>query len=306
MDHDRPIGGLLRDWRERRGLSQLALSVRSGISTRHISFVETGRTTPTPGMLERFAEHLEIPLRERNRLLVAAGHAPGYPERPLDDPDLAEARAAVHRVLRAHEPYPALAVDRRWNLLFANSAFEIFLDGVQPELLRPPINMMRLGLHPGGFAPRLRNLAQLRGFLLPRLARQAAQTGDGELSALYEELSSFATDAAAARIDPAEIAMTIELRHRDAELRFFNTIMTFGAAFDVTLDEIAIEAYFPADSATADYLHAWARTQSASARARPSSKKASRLDAVRSSSRGRSAPNDAFQNSPVRGVHGPT
>lgn len=235
---------------------------------------------------------------------IAAGHAPVYRERPLDDPDLTEAHAAVRRVLRAHEPFPALAVDRRWNLLLANSAAEIFFDGVAPELLRPPVNMMRLGLHPDGFAPRLRNPDQLRRFLLPRLARQAARTGDGELAALHEELSGYATETGAARIDPAEIAMRIDLRHRDADLCFFNTITTFGAAFDVTLDEIAIEAYFPADAATADYLHALAQPSSASTR--PSSKNASRLEAVGSSARERSAPNEAFQNSPVRGVHGPT
>ncbi|MEV0292276.1 helix-turn-helix domain-containing protein [Nocardia sp. NPDC050710] len=259
MEQDRPVGVLLREWRLRRGLSQLELSVQSGISTRHVSFVETGRTVPSPAMLERFAEHLSIPLRERNRLLVAAGHAPSYRHRPLDDPDLDTALTAVRRVLDGHEPYPALAVDRRWNLLFANAAFEIFLDGVHADLLRPPINMMRLGLHPKGFASRLRNLNQVRGYLLPRLARQAAQTGDFELASLHEELIAYATESAPAAPDPAEVALPIQIRHRGASLCFFNTITTFGAAFDVTLDEIAIEAYFPADAVTADHLHALAR-----------------------------------------------
>ncbi|MFD0360959.1 helix-turn-helix domain-containing protein [Nocardia sp. GCM10030253] len=259
MDHDRPVGALLREWRTRRALSQLELSIRSGISARHVSFVETGRTIPSPAMLERFAEHLNIPLRERNRLLLAAGHAPAYRQRPLDDPDLAEAEAAVRRVMDAQEPYPALALDRRWNLLFANSAAEIFFQDVGAGLLEPPINMMRLGLHPSGFAPRVRNLAQVRGFLLPRLARQAAHTGDPELAALHEELSRYATDTEPVRLDPADVALTIQLRHGGTDLSLFSTIMTFGAAFDVTLDEIAVESFFPADAVTADYLHALAR-----------------------------------------------
>ncbi|MEV6392673.1 helix-turn-helix transcriptional regulator [Nocardia xishanensis] len=253
MDHDRPVGALLREWRVRRGLSQLALSVRSGISTRHISFVETGRTLPSPDMLDRFAGHLDIPLRERNRLLVAAGHAPRYRQRPIDDPELAEAMQAVRRVLTAHEPYPALAVDRRWNLLYGNASARIFLDGVAPELLAPPINMMRLGLHPRGFAPRVRNLTQVRGFLLPRLARQAFHTGDPELAALHEELSGYA-EKSPDPVDPADVALPIHLAHGGARLCLYSTIMTFGAAFDITLDEIAIETYLPADAATAEYL----------------------------------------------------
>ncbi|WP_330256446.1 helix-turn-helix transcriptional regulator [Nocardia sp. NBC_00565] len=254
MDNDRRVGALLRDWRLRRKLSQLELSVQSGISTRHVSFVETGRTIPSPAMIERFAEHLGIPLRERNRLLVAAGHAPTYQHRALDDPDLTHARTAVRRVLDAHKPFPALAIDRQWNLLFANAAAEVFFEDVSAELLEPPINMMRIGLHPKGFASRVRNIEQVRGFLLTRLARQAAESGDPELIALHEELSAFGRADGPVRLDPADIALPIHLRHRDAELSLFNTIMRFGAAFDVTLDEIAIESYFPADAATAAYL----------------------------------------------------
>ncbi|MFE7800851.1 helix-turn-helix domain-containing protein [Nocardia sp. NPDC057440] len=262
MDQDRPAGALLREWRTRRKLSQLELSIRSGISARHISFVETGRTIPSPAMIERFTEHLNIPLRERNRLLMAAGHAPSYRQRPLDDPDLAEAEAAVRRVMDAQEPFPALALDRRWNLLFANAAAEIFFHDVRGALLELPINVMRLGLHPDGFAPRVRNLAQVRGFLLPRLARQAAYTGDPELAALHEELSHYATDTDPVHIDPADVALTIQLRHRGMDLSLFSTITTFGAAFDVTLDEITVESFFPADATTADYLHALARATS--------------------------------------------
>lgn len=259
MDSESPVGALLREWRLRRRLSQLELSVQSGISTRHVSFVETGRTIPSPAMVERFAEHLGIPLRERNRLLVAAGYAPTYRHRALDDPDLAQARAAVRRVLDAHEPFPALAIDRRWNLLFANTAAEVFFEGVAAELLEPPINMMRIGLHPEGFARRVRNIEQVRGFLLPRLARQAALSGDPELVALHAELSVFASEGAFPKVDPSEVALPINLDHRGTQLSLFNTIMRFGAAFDVTLDEIAIESYFPADQTTSDYLHSFAR-----------------------------------------------
>ncbi|MEV6559032.1 helix-turn-helix transcriptional regulator [Nocardia sp. NPDC051756] len=259
MEHgDRPVGELLREWRLRRGLSQLELSIQADVSSRHVSFVETGRTIPSAAMVERFAEQLNVPLRERNLLLVAAGHAPVYRHRAPDDPELARARDAIRRVLDLHEPFPALAVDRRWNLLFANAATRVFFDEVDPELLRPPVNMMRIGLHPNGFGDRLRNADQVRGFLLPRLARQAAQTGDPELRTLHDELSAYHPTAEPTPIDPADVALPIRIRHRDTELCFFNTITTFGAPFDITLDEIAVEAYFPSDATTSDYLHALA------------------------------------------------
>ncbi|WP_214409177.1 helix-turn-helix transcriptional regulator [Sphaerisporangium fuscum] len=251
MSKDRPVGELLREWRRRRQLSQLDLAIQAEVSSRHVSFVETGRTIPSRPMVLHLAEHLRVPLRDRNRLLVAAGYAPVYQERPLDDPDLTAAREALHQILRGHEPNPALVVDRRWNLVFANSAADVFLDGVAPALLEPPVNMMRLGLHPAGFAPRLLNLDQVRGFLLPRLARQVHRTGDPQLSDLYSELLSYGAPDPVRPPDPADIAMPIRIRHRGAELSLINTITTFGAAFDVTLEEIAIEAYFPADARTA-------------------------------------------------------
>ncbi|WP_067816646.1 helix-turn-helix domain-containing protein [Actinomadura kijaniata] len=254
MTGDRPIGDLLREWRHRSGLSQLDLAIQADVSARHVSFVETGRTIPSSAMVLRLAEHLGVPLRERNRLLVAAGHAPVVRERPLEDPDLASARGALEQILRGHEPYPALAVDRRWNLLSANAAIDVFLEDVEPSLLEPPVNMMRLGLHPDGFAPRLRNLDQVRAHLLPRLARQVARSGDPELSALYEELLSYGPEDDPPPPDPADIALPLRIRHRGAELCFINTVTTFGAAFDVTLEEIAVEAYFPADDATARFF----------------------------------------------------
>jgi transcriptional regulator with XRE-family HTH domain len=225
------------------------------MSARHVSFVETGRTIPSSAMVLHLAEHLGVPLRERNRLLVAAGHAPIVRERPLDDPDLAAARDVLEQVLRGHEPYPALAVDRRWNLLSANSAIDVFFDGVEPSLLRPPVNMMRLGLHPNGIAPRVRNLAQVRAYLLPRLARQAARSGDPELSALHEELLSYGPEGDPSPPDPAEIALPIRIRHHGVDLCFINTITTFGAAFDITLEDVAVEAYFPADADTVRFFH---------------------------------------------------
>ncbi|MFI0448497.1 helix-turn-helix domain-containing protein [Actinomadura sp. 6N118] len=256
MTDDRPVGELLRDWRHRRKLSQLDLAIQADVSPRHVSFVETGRTIPSRSMVLHLAEHLGVPLRERNRLLVAAGHAPVYQQRPLDDPDLAKALAAVERVLRGHEPFPAVALDRRWNVILANSAIGVFFEDADPELLEPPINMMRLGLHPKGFAPRLSNLAQVRTFLMPRLARQVAQTGDPALSELHEELVSYGVEGDLPPPDPADIALPIRIRHRGVELSLFSTITTFGTAFDITLEEIAVEAFFPADDLTAEFFRA--------------------------------------------------
>ncbi|MFD1545178.1 helix-turn-helix transcriptional regulator [Nonomuraea guangzhouensis] len=255
---DQPIGELLRDWRYRRGLTQLDLALQADVSARHVSFVETGRTIPSRSMVLRLAEQLDVPLRARNRLLLAAGYAPIYPERPLDDSGLGKAYEALQRILRGHEPYPALALDRHWNLLLANNAMNVFLDDVDPALLEPPVNMMRLGLHPDGFAPRVRNLAQVRAFLLPRLARQVAGTGDPELSALYEEVlaygDAFGDHGEAPVPDPADIALPVRITYRGHELCFFSTITTFGAAFDITLEGVAVEAYFPADEATTRLL----------------------------------------------------
>ncbi|MGK8491369.1 helix-turn-helix domain-containing protein [Nocardia asiatica] len=250
MTNDRSVGELLRKWRHRRQLSQLDLAIQAEVSARHVSFVETGRTIPSSAMVLHLAERLGVPLRERNRLLVAAGHAPVFREHPLDEPDLVRARETVQQVLLGHEPYPALVVDRRWNLLLANSAVEVFLEGAASELLRPPINMMRLGLHPEGLAPRLRNLEQVRAYLLPRLAHQAARSGDPQLHALYEELAAFDPEHKPRPPDPTEVALRIRLAYHGNELCFVNTVTTFGAAFDITLEEIAIEAYFPADLET--------------------------------------------------------
>jgi hypothetical protein len=205
-------------------------------------------------MVLHLAEHLEVPLAERNLMLLAAGHAPAYPERGLDEPDMSAVRAALRTVLDGHLPYPALVVDRRWDLVDANAAAGVFLDGVAEELLRPPVNMMRLGLHPRGFAPRIVNLAEVRALLLTRLARQVGRTGDPVLAALHAELVAFGPPGEPVPPAAHEVALPLRIRHRGRELALISTISTFGTAQDVTLEQLAVESYFPADAATADVL----------------------------------------------------
>jgi transcriptional regulator with XRE-family HTH domain len=258
------VGGLLRDWRRRRRLSQMDLALEAGISTRHLSFVETGRSRPSPDMVVTLAEQLEVPLRERNELLLAAGYAPRYGARSLDDPALNEVRDAVSRVLAAHEPYPAIAVDRHWDLIASNEALGPMLEGVAPELLVPPVNTIRLALHPDGVAPRIINLGEYRADLLHRLERAARITGDDTLLELREEMLGYpGPEAPSARAGGLEPAVTVQLRlalgERDQygdgpELTFFSTITTFGTAVDVTVSELAVEAFFPADPETAARL----------------------------------------------------
>lgn len=254
------VGALLRDWRQRRRLSQLDLALEAGVSTRHLSFVETGRSRPSAEMVLTLATQLDVPLREQNELLLAAGYAPAYTARALDDPDLAAIRDAVSRVLAAHEPFPAIAVDRHWNLVASNAALGPIIDGVAPELLVPPVNTIRLALHPDGVAPRIVNLGEYRADLLARLEREARLTGDPVLSELREEMLGYPAPAAPA--DDAPAAVTVQLRLRppagqdSGELAFFSTITTFGTAVDVTVSELAVEAFFPADAATAERLRA--------------------------------------------------
>jgi transcriptional regulator with XRE-family HTH domain len=264
------FGALLRDWRQRRRLSQLALALESDVSQRHLSFVESGRAQPSREMVLRLAERLEVPLRERNRLLLAAGFAPLYPERALGDPALGAAREAVERVLRAHEPYPALAVDRHWTLLVANRALAPFLAGVAPSLLAGGApNVLRLSLHPEGLAPRIANLAQWRAHLLERLERQVEASGDAVLAALREELAAYppprrgGAAARAVAADGAGVFVPLQLAAEDgAVLSFLGTTTVFGTPVDVTLSELALECFFPADAATAERLRrdatAWA------------------------------------------------
>jgi transcriptional regulator with XRE-family HTH domain len=252
-----PVGVQLRDWRQRRRLSQLDLAGEAAISTRHLSFLETGRALPSREMLIRLAETLSVPLRERNALLTAAGYAPMYRERPLDDPALTSARRAVDLVLQGHEPYPALAVDRHWNLLAHNRAVAPFLAGIDPSLLGRPVNVLRLSLHPQGMAPRIANLAQWRGHLLARLRQQVAASADLTLAALLEELMHYpAPDDAASLLDETGgVAVPLTLREPDGGvLSFISTTTVFGTPVDITLSELALETFFPADQRTAQAL----------------------------------------------------
>ena len=254
----RPVGHLLREWRQRRRLSQLDLAIQADISARHLSFVETGRSRPTSAMILRLTEHLDVPLRDRNALLLAGGYAPAYPEHPLDGPELTAVRAALRRVLSGHEPYPALVVNRWWELVDGNAAASVLTEGAAPELLAPPVNALRLSLHPDGMAPRIVNLAEWRAHLLTRLQRQVAATGDGRLAELLTELRGYpgGEHGAPAR---TEIVVPLRYRHADRELSLFSMTAVVGTPMDVTIEELAIESFYPADQATAELL--WARRE---------------------------------------------
>jgi len=250
-----PVGSLIRKWRERRRLSQLDLACEAEISTRHLSFLETGRSLPSREMVLRLAEYLEVPLRERNALLIAAGYAPAFPERPLDDPALQSARKAVDLVLAGHEPYPALAIDRHWTLIASNNAVLPLLAGVEPSLLRPPVNALRLSLHPAGLAPRIANLAEWRSHLLARLRRQIEVTADPVLEELLNELCSYpAPDDGVENAGAGEyagVAVPFRFVTGQGVLSFISATTIFGTPVDVTLSELALESFFPADAATA-------------------------------------------------------
>ncbi|QFG27197.1 helix-turn-helix transcriptional regulator [Actinomadura sp. WMMB 499] len=250
------VGELLREWRHRRRLSQLDLAIAADVSARHVSLVETGKSNPSADMILRLAAELGVPLRDRNRLLLAAGFAPRYTERPLDDDALSAARDAVGRVLRAHEPFPALAFDRRWNIRMTNRAVEPFFAHVDPELLRPPVNLVRLGLDPRGLAGIVVNRADVRAVFRSRIGRQLAAAPDPELTALYDELLARedAEDATPGRTIDADVVIPMIVRIDGRELRMFSTITTFGTPMDITLDEVSIETYYPADAETAAYF----------------------------------------------------
>jgi transcriptional regulator with XRE-family HTH domain len=250
------VGELLRTWRQRRNLSQLDLSLSAAVSSRHVSFIETGRARPSREMVLRLAEELEVPLRERNSLLLAAGYAPVYTERPLGAPEMDTVREALDRFLRAHEPYPAVVVNRYHDLISANDALDLLLDGVAPALLEQPANGMRIALHPDGMAPRTLNLGEWSAHLLHRVRRQMQITGDPKLEVLYDELVSYpGVEEAPPHGEHQPVDIVLPLRLRDisgeGELAFFSTLSTFGTAVDVTLDELAIEAFYPGNAHTA-------------------------------------------------------
>ena len=247
------VGSLLKLWRERRRKSQLDLALDAEISTRHLSFVETGRARPSREMILLLAENLEIPLRERNQLLVTAGFAPVYSERGFEDVSFRAARQAIELILKGHEPFPALAIDRHWNMVAANKTVPLMLDGVGAELLAPPVNVLRLSLHPDGLAPRIVNLREWRGHLLARLKKQAEDTADAALGELFRELNSYLPSPTRRESPPkAEEGIVIPLTIDSpfGRLSFISTTTVFGTPVDVTVSEIALETFFPADDAT--------------------------------------------------------
>ncbi len=251
-----PAGALLRMWRQRRRMSQLDLATEAQVSARHLSFVETGRATPSRELLLHLAEQLAIPLRERNILLVAAGYAPIFPERPLDDPALAAAQRAIKLVLDGHEPYPALAIDRHWRLVAANRAVAPLLAGVAPALREPPMNVIRLSLHPSGLAPRIINYPEWRAHLLERLRQQVELSADPVLIALLQETAAYPTPTgtrthAPARLAETAIVIPLQLATEFGQLAFLSTTTVFGTPVDITLAELALESLFPANDATA-------------------------------------------------------
>ncbi|MDQ3130935.1 MAG: helix-turn-helix transcriptional regulator [Acidobacteriota bacterium] len=242
-------------------MSQLDLALEAEISTRHLSFVETGRSQPSREMILRLADQLELPLRERNVLLTSAGFAPVFPERPLNGESLTAARKTVDLILRGFEPNPALALDRHWNLIAANKAVDFLLKGVNASLLEPPVNVLRLSLHPEGLAPQIINFAEWRNHLLERLSRQIEITADSVLAELELELKSYPMPQNAeknqriGKIESSDIAIPFRLLTDGTELSFLSTTTVFGTPIEVTLSELAIESFFPADVATADYLY---------------------------------------------------
>jgi transcriptional regulator with XRE-family HTH domain len=251
-------GTLLREWRQRRHLSQLDLAIEADVSSRHLSFIETGRAKPTRDMILRLAERLDVPLREQNKLLLAGGFAPAYPERDLASPDLDSVRVALARVLTGHEPYPAVLINRHWELVDANSPVALLTEGAAAHLLEPPVNVLRLSLHPDGMAPRIANLPQWRAHLLGRLHRQARVTGDQVLADLHAELAGYPGGVAAGDVADA----IVPLRYRAApgvELSFISITAVIGTPLDITVEELAIESFYPADAQTAAALTASAK-----------------------------------------------
>ncbi|MEU0598671.1 helix-turn-helix domain-containing protein [Streptomyces sp. NPDC006393] len=255
------VGPLLRAWRERRRVSQLELALRADSSARHISFIETGRSRPSEEMVLRLAEHLDVPVRERNALLLAAGYAPHYPETSLDDPALGALREGLERLIRGYEPYPALVVDAVYDVVAANRGVTMLLEGVPETLLTPPLNAMRLTLHPEGLAPRIRNLREWRGHLLAQMERQIALHRSGALRALYQEVADYPVPEpdGALEEEPEDdvpyFALPMRIEHGGRVLSFVSSISTFNTPMDVTVAELAIETFLPADPATVKYLH---------------------------------------------------
>lgn len=248
----------LKSRRTRRRVSQLELAVRAGTTQRHVSFMESGRSSPGRAMVVRLAESLELPLRERNDLLLAAGYAPAYPRTPWDDPALVPVRTALDHVLTGHLPYPAVVVDRVGDVVAANAAFDVLTEGVAPDLLARPVNAYRIALHPRGMAPRVVNLAEWAHHVLDRLHQQAVRENDERLAALREELGRYAPDRRVGA-DHLGFAVPLRLRSSRGELRLMTTVTSFATAVDVTVAELKLEAFLPADAGTVEALRDWPR-----------------------------------------------
>jgi transcriptional regulator with XRE-family HTH domain len=259
------VGPLLRGWREQRRVSQLELALRADSSARHISFIETGRSRPSEEMVLRLAEHLDVPVRERNALLLAAGYAPHYPETPLDDPSMDALRQGMERLIQGYEPYPALVVDATYTVLAANRGITMLLEGVCESLLTPPLNAMRLTLHPEGLAPRIRNHREWRDHLLAQMERQIALDRSEPLRALHAEVAAYPVPEQEREgeregeldggVEPVPyFALPLQIEHGGRVLSFISSISTFNTPMDVTVAELAIETFLPADPATVKYL----------------------------------------------------
>ncbi|KIZ15441.1 helix-turn-helix domain-containing protein [Streptomyces natalensis] len=252
------VGALLRTWRDRRKISQLELALRADSSARHISFIETGRSRPSQEMVLRLAEHLDVPVRERNALLIAAGYAPAFPETPMDDPSMAALRSGMERLLTGYEPFPALVVDGTYHVQAANRGITMLLEGIDPALLRPPLNAMRITLHPDGLAPRIRNFLEWRGHLLAQMERQLAVLRSAPLRELYEEVRGYPLPEGGREVasfgDHPPFALPMVIEHDGHVLSFISTIATFNTPMDVTVSELAVETFLPADPETVTYL----------------------------------------------------
>ncbi|MBS4083879.1 MAG: helix-turn-helix transcriptional regulator [Rhizobiales bacterium] len=258
MAQTKPAGEVLREWRQRRRMTQLDLALEADISAKHLSFLETGRAQPSREMVLHLAEQLDMPLRERNSLLVAAGFAPVFSERPLTDPSLGKAKEAVELVLKAHEPFPAVAVDRHWNVVYANKPIGVLISGVPAQLLQPPLNIIRVSLHPDGLASKIVNFHEVRAHLIARLKRQIDLSGDAKLAELLREISAYPKPSRSVvpirEGNADDVVIKTILDTPAGRLSLFSTMTIFGSPVDVTLSELAIESFFPADSDTAAIL----------------------------------------------------
>lgn len=250
-----PVGGLIRQWRERRRLSQLELALRADVSARHLSFVETGRSKPTSEMILRLADELEVPLRERNTLLLSGGFAPTYPQHRLGEPSMAAVSDAITKILDAHHPFPAVVVDQHWDMVDGNTAIDLLVAGAADHRLEPPVNVLRLSLHPDGLAPRIVNLAEWRAHLIGRVDSQVSATADATLVALRDELLTYPHPDDTRPPPTDAIIVPLRLRVGDDELSLFSMTTVFGAPREVTVAELAIETFYPADASSTALLH---------------------------------------------------